>query len=123
MEISREKSPEFLKDVSDALAQGSYSLMINYIIIQEALTGAISSEEAIRIIDRSHIDITTHDYGHFKYASDFKSQLEQRSFDFGDKGEQEKGAIQKLQDHLKKHASEHESHKYYQNEETYDQLN
>jgi len=49
--------------------------MINYIIIQDALAGAISNEEAIRIITKCHLEITMQDYGHFRYEKDYQSKL------------------------------------------------
>ena len=80
--------------VIDNLNFGIYSLALIFVLLGDQ---KIEVATAKAYIDKSHLEITSSDYAHFKFAGTFKSQIIERRTAFESKGgEPEKATVKKL---------------------------
>ncbi len=83
------------------------------------MAATITDAECATIINKAHLNITSTEYGHFKFESTFKSLMRDRTTEFAKKGETEKAAVDKLNALFEKFDKEHLENDYFKSEEDY----
>jgi hypothetical protein len=97
MRAGKEQGGETHKAILDVLAHKPYSLVSIFVVLGDQ-DQCIAQSEVKAFIDKTHLDISAYEYGHFKFSGTLKSQLRERSTAFEAKGDHEKASMKKLYD-------------------------
>ena len=96
LNLIQNKQKDYISTFIEYLRSKPFSLISIYVLLDSALE-FVSTEEKADHLDKSHLDITLQDFGHFRYSSLWDG-LDRRLTEFEAKGEKESASVKKIRE-------------------------